>query len=90
MAMIVRLCPSIENFCCPSPPALIKRSLCFFPDVNLKLVTPALDLQEVVSLMSLVEQLKLLRPLIRLLFEKGAALLASVPTASSSRVRELT
>jgi hypothetical protein len=83
------LCPSIENFCWPSPPALIKRNLCFLPDVNLNLLTPTLDSQGVVSLAATLEQLKLLRPLIRLLFEKGTTVLSSVPTASSSRVKEV-
>jgi hypothetical protein len=83
------LCPSIENFCCPSPPALIKRNLCFLPGVNLNLLTPTLDSQGVVSLAAVLEQLKLLRPLIRLLFENGTTVLSSVPKASSSRVKEV-
>jgi len=62
LAITVKLWPSMENFWIPSAPALINRSLCFFPGVNLKLVIPALLLHGVLSPAATVEQLKLFRP----------------------------
>jgi hypothetical protein len=56
----------------PSAPALISRSRCTFPGVNLKLVMPALFLQDALSPAAAVEQLKLFRPWMRLLSENGA------------------
>jgi hypothetical protein len=70
--MTVILCPSIENFCWPSAPALINLRRCNLSGVNLKLVIPALLLQGVLSPAAVaIEQLKLFRPLIRLLSETG-------------------
>lgn len=72
LAMTVKLCPSILNFCIPSAPALMRRSRCTFPGENLKLVMPALSVHFVVSpAAAAIEQLKLFLPWIKLLSEEG-------------------
>lgn len=67
-AITVILWPSSVNFCIPSAPALINRSLCFLPAVNLNFESPLMLGQEVESGS---EQLRLFRPLIRLFTEYG-------------------
>ena len=71
LAMTVRLWPSIENFCTPSAPALIRRSLCTNPGVNLVVARGAPLWHVVLSPAATVEQLKLFFPLIKLLSENG-------------------
>jgi hypothetical protein len=71
LAMTVMLWPSRVNFWIPSAPALINRSRCTLPGVNLKTDRPALFLHFVVSPGATVEQLKSPFPLIRLLSEDG-------------------
>lgn len=71
LAMTVKLCPSIENFCTPSAPALIRRSLWVFPAVSWVVDRGAPLVQVVLSPAATVEQLKLFLPLIKLLSENG-------------------
>ena len=73
-AMMVMLCPSILKRWIPSAPALISRSLCVLPVVNLNFEIPALLVHGVVSPAATVEQSKSIFPLIKLLSDEGAGL----------------
>lgn len=72
LAITVKVWPSMLNLWSPSAPALIRRSRCVLPDVNLNWASPAFLVHFVVSPLATVLQSKLPLPLIRLLSDGGA------------------
>jgi hypothetical protein len=93
LAITVMSWPSTVNFWTPSEPALISRSRCTLPGVNLKLARPALFVHCVLSPEATVEQSKFPFPLIRLLSEEGPYLPSDfglVDTPASGRMAKCT